>query len=122
MEKYETEIFETEKAFAQLAKEKGLKTAFLTYASDEAVLSRDNTLIKGKEAIAAYFDKQTLHDVSLEWEPDFVQAAASGDLGYTYGKYTFAATDPSGQAITGNGYFHTVWKREASGEWRYVWD
>lgn len=122
MEKYEAEIFATEKAFAQLAKEKGVKTAFLAYAADDAVLNRDNKLIKGKEAIAAYFDQPTWQDVRLEWEPDFVRAAASGDLGYTYGQYTFAATDQSGQVITGNGYFHTVWKKEANGEWRYVWD
>ena len=122
MEKYKMEILETEHAFAQLAKDQGLKVAFLTYASDEAVLHRANKLIKGKQAIAEYFEQQTLQNVRLEWEPDFVSVAASGDLGYTYGKFNFEGIDEKGEEIKVEGIFHTVWKREANGEWRYVWD
>lgn len=122
MEKYKTEIIETEKAFAKLAKEEGLKIAFLAYASDEAVLSRGGKLIKGKKEIAEYFDKQASKNVRLEWTPDFVSVAASGDLGYTYGKFRFEGTDETGQATRLDGFFHTVWKREPTGEWRYVWD
>ena len=122
LEKYKTEIFETERAFAQLAKEQGLKVAFSTYASDEAVLHRENKLIKGRQAIAEYFEQQTLRNVRLEWVPEFVSVAASGDLGYTYGKFNFEGTDEMGEVVRVEGIFHTVWKREESGEWRYVWD
>jgi len=122
VEKYKTEILETERAFAQLAKDQGLKVAFSTYASDEAVLHRENKLIKGRQAIEEYFEKQTLHNVRLEWVPDFVSVAVSGDLGYTYGKFNFEGTDELGEVIKVEGIFHTVWKREANGEWRYVWD
>lgn len=122
MEKYKIEIFETEESFAKLAKEKGLKIAFLTYASDDAVLSRNGKLIKGKKEIGEYFDKQTLKNVRLEWTPDFVNVATSGDLGYTYGKFTFEATDETGTEIKSEGIFHTVWKRDSNGDWRYVWD
>ena len=122
MGKYNSEILDTEKAFAQLVKEKGLKTGFLAYAADEAVLSRGGKLIKGKKEIEEFFDKQTLKDVRLEWVPDFVSVSASGDLGYTYGKYTLEAVDQTGQEIRSDGIFHTVWKRQPDGEWRYVWD
>lgn len=122
MEKFKIEIFETEASFAKLAKEKGLKIAFLTFASDNAVLSRNGKLIKGKKEIEEYFDKQTLKNVRLEWTPDFVNVAASGDLGYTYGKFTFEATDETGAEIKSEGIFHTVWKRDLNGDWRYVWD
>ncbi|MFC2028933.1 YybH family protein [Chloroflexota bacterium] len=119
---YEQEIVETEKAFARHAKEKGLKEAFLIFASDDAVLSRGEQLIKGREAIADHFDRSTMTDVNLEWEPDFVDAAESGDLGYTYGKFKFEGTDQDGKVIRSKGVFHTVWKKNADGEWRYVWD
>jgi ketosteroid isomerase-like protein len=122
VDKYENEILNTEKAFTQLAKEKGLKIAFSTYASEEAVLFRENKLIKGKRAIGDYFKKWPWRNVQLAWTPDFVSVAASGDLGYTYGKYTFEGTDESGELKQFSGIFHTVWKREADGEWRYVWD
>jgi len=122
MEDYKKEIFEAEKAFAKLAKEKGLKVAFTTFASGEAVLHRENKIIKGKKAIEEYFEKQTLKKVQLEWTPDFIDVAASGDLAYTYGPYKFEGTDEAGEKIKSTGIFHTVWKKEANGEWRYVWD
>ena len=108
MEKYKNEILDTERAFAKLAKDKDLKIAFLTYASEEAVLNRNNMLIKGKEAIVEYFDKQNLQNVILEWKPEFIDVASSGDLGYTYGPYTFEANDSTGKEIKISGIFHTV--------------
>ena len=122
MGKYEKEIFETEKAFAALAKEKGLKVAFTTYAADDAVLMRENKLIKGKKEIAAYFDKQNLEGVQLEWAPDFINVAASGDLAYTYGSYRFEGPGENGEIREATGIFHTVWRKEPNGEWRFVWD
>ncbi|MEJ2055428.1 MAG: DUF4440 domain-containing protein [Calditrichaceae bacterium] len=122
IQKYKNEIRETELAFARLVKEKGLKTAFVTYAADEAVIKRGETLIKGKKAIEAYYKNQTLQNVQLEWEPEFIDVAASGDLGYTYGPFTFHAFDSTGKEIKSRGIFHTVWKRHVNGEWRYVWD
>ena len=121
-ETYKEEIRETEKAFARLAKEKGLKVAFTTYAAEDAVLNRSDKLIKGKNAIEAYYAKQTLQNVKLEWEPEFVEVAVSGDLGYTYGPYTFSANDSTGKEINAKGIFHTVWKKQSDGKWRYVWD
>jgi len=119
---YKKEILETEKAFAEMAKIEGLPKAFLAYADEAAVLNRNNTIIKGKPAIKEYFKKQTLREVKLEWTPDFVEVSQSGDLGYTYGKYSFSAKDTSGQKIESEGIFHTVWKKQADGNWRYVWD
>ena len=122
MNKVEKEIFETEKAFAALAKGKGLKVAFTTFASDDAVLMRGNELIRGKKEIEAYFENQTLKNVQLDWAPDFISVAASGELGYTYGQYQFEGTDIDGKTLNATGIFHTVWRKEASGEWRFVWD
>ena len=122
IEKYKAEVLAIEKAFAKLAKEKGVKTAFLTFASEEAVLLRGEKLIRGREAISNYFDDQTNTDVKLAWKPDFVSVSSTGDLAYTYGKYKFSATDENGNKIENAGIFHTVWKKEADGKWRFVWD
>jgi len=122
MEQYKTEILNTETAFAKMAKDQGVQKAFLKYASNEAVLKRGNKLIKGRQAIKEYFDNQTLKDVKLEWEPDFIDVSVAGDLGYTYGEYNFKATDSTGKIIKDKGMFHTVWKKEGDGKWRYVWD
>ena len=58
----------------------------------------------------------------LEWIPDFVDVSASGDLGYTYGKYTITTIDSIGQTIKRGGIFQTIWKRQPDGRWRFVWD
>jgi len=122
MEKFEQEILETERAFAKLAKEEGVRAAFVAFASEDAILNRDNKLIKGKQEIEEYFSKQDWANIRLDWAPDFVSVSVSGDLGYTYGKYILEGKDDSGQMKKSEGFFHTVWKREPSGEWRYVWD
>ena len=122
MEKYKREIRDTELAFAKLAKEQGLKVAFTTYAADDAVINRGDNLIKGIKAIEEYYANQKFLNVSLEWEPEFIEVAESGDLGYTYGPYIFKATDSNGKEISSEGIFHTVWKRQANGQWRFIWD
>ena len=122
MEKYKREIRDTELAFAKLAKEQGLKVAFTTYADDNAVINRGDNLIKGIKAIEEYYANQKFLNVSLEWEPEFIEVVESGDLGYTYGPYIFKATDSNGKEISSEGIFHTVWKRQANGKWHYIWD
>jgi len=121
-EKLKNELIQAEVNFAKMAKEEGVPQAFLAFAADDAVLNRNDTLVKGKEAIQAYFTKQTLEDVNLSWTPDFVDVAKSGDLGYTYGHYRFSAIDTTGKNIQIEGVFHTVWKRQPDGNWRFVWD
>ncbi|MBT8384500.1 MAG: nuclear transport factor 2 family protein [Bacteroidia bacterium] len=122
IEKWKEEITKTELSFAKLAQKEGVEKAFLTFAAPDAVLSRNNTILKGKEEIRQYFQKQTLQDVILQWSPDFVDVSASGDLGYTYGKFTFSAKDTIGNLLETEGIFHTVWKRQDDGTWKFVWD
>ena len=122
MDNNEKEIFETEQAFAALAKEKGLQTAFVTYAADAAVLNRNGKLILGKKAIEAFYDGPDMEKVHLAWKPDFISVSGSGDLGYTYGKFTYESVDEDGKEVKIKGIFHTVWRKQANGEWRYVWD
>lgn len=116
------EIIATEIAFAKMAKEVGLKEAFLEFAADSAVLNRNGKIIKGKQQIADYFDRQKLQNVSLEWEPEFVEVAKAGDMAYTYGPFIFSAISEDGEPQTALGYFHTVWKKQEDGSWKFIYD
>jgi len=120
-EQYKNEILETERAFSAMAGTDGVPAAFLHYAAGDAVLNRGGLII-GKDSIAGWFDKQVMQDVSLVWDPEFVDVAESGDLGYTYGSFVFTSKDSSGNDVESTGVFHTVWKRQPDGEWRFVWD
>ena len=46
IEQYKVEILKTERDFAKMAKQEGMPKAFLTYAAEEAVLNRNNTVLK----------------------------------------------------------------------------
>lgn len=116
------EILATEKAFTQMSVEQGVKEAFLEFAADSAVLNRGGRIIKGKSEIESYFDSQTMRDVRLEWTPEFVDVAESGDLGYTNGPFTFFGISAEGDTVESTGIFHTVWKKQNDGSWKYVYD
>jgi ketosteroid isomerase-like protein len=116
------EILEAEKAFQQMAREKGLRDAFVFYADENAAIIRGERLIKGKKAIQAWYDKRSGSKMELNWTPDFVEVSSSGDLGYTYGRYLMVITDSNGVRKEGKGIFHTVWKKQPDGTWKYVWD
>ena len=124
IEQWKNEILETEKEFAEMAQNEGISEAFLTYAADNAVLMRNNSLVIGKKTIQENFNDQSSDskNVSLSWAPDFVDVASSGDLGYTYGKYVYTVTDSLGKSTVNEGVFHTVWKRQPDGTWKFVWD
>jgi ketosteroid isomerase-like protein len=113
-------IIATELEFAKMAEEVGVAAAFYEFAADSAVINRGGKLIKGKEAIREYYQSAIRPGTRLIWSPDF--ADVSGDLGYTYGKYTHLVPDSIGNFTEHHGIFHTVWRREKDGRWRFVWD
>jgi ketosteroid isomerase-like protein len=121
-DKSKAEIVETEKAFAAMAKEEGIAAAFNYFAAEDAVINYNDKLIKGRSDIKMHYAEKKYTDVSLEWTADFVDASSSGDLGYTYGNYTFSKKDSTGKIETFKGIFHTVWKKQTDGTWRFVWD
>jgi len=124
VEKWKKEIVEAEHNFALMAAEEGISKAFMAYAAEDAVLMRNNKLHIGKENLSLLFESQASKpmDEKLSWKPDFVDVSASGDLGYTYGQFTYSFTDSTGTTLESKGVFHTVWKRQADGSWRFVWD
>ena len=124
IEQWKNEIRETEYNFVKLAEDEGIPVAFLAYADENAVLLRNNKLVIGKDAIREYYMKQASNDTSvhLTWKPEFIDIAESGDLGYTYGYYTYSYIDSEGKKVESNGVFHTVWKKQPDGTWRFVWD
>ncbi len=122
IEIWKQEIIDTEAAFAQMVKEKGISEAFLFFAAEDAVLKRDETLVIGREAIRQMMESRPSGKIELVWAPDFVDVSSSGDMAYTYGYYTMTMTGPDGNAAERKGVFHTVWKRQKDGRWKYVWD
>lgn len=122
MDRAKKEIETTEKDFAALCRDQGIEAAFVKYAADDAVIHRDNKIIKGKTAIREFYRSRPLTNASLNWIPEFITVSTSCDLGYTYGTFVFTSTDSLGKTNEFKGIFHTVWKKQPDGTWRFVWD
>ncbi|MFC7775354.1 YybH family protein [Flavobacterium sp. GCM10027622] len=117
------EIKNIEKAFNEHASTKGIAAAFYEFAAEDAVIKRENdTLIKGKEAIKNYYSNPKYSKASVTWKPDLVDVSEDATMAYTYGKFIWVATDSSGTKKEFKGIFHTVWKKQTDGDWKYVWD
>lgn len=91
-------------------------SAFLTFVSPEAVFFNGNQPIRGREAIGEawtpFFEGP---NAPFSWAPDVVEVLESGSLALTSGP----VRDPSGAEV---GRFNSVWRRDADGEWRVIFD
>jgi ketosteroid isomerase-like protein len=77
----------------------------------------------GKSAIAkATADAFAIPGFKLEWRPDQIAVARSGELGYTSGTYTWSYKDSSGKPVFDKGKYLTVWKKQADGSWKVLFD
>jgi len=117
------EILMTEKAFEKMTSTQGIAEAFYHFADKNAVIKRENdTLITGSENIKTYYEKKGLKGAVVTWTPDFIDVSESGDIGYTYGKYSWKIKASDGKMAEYKGVFHTVWKKQKDKSWKYVWD
>jgi ketosteroid isomerase-like protein len=110
-------LVEAERAFSRLSQREGVRAAFLAYLAEDAVLFRPGP-VPGRELVAA----RPSPPIELSWWPVYVEVAASGDLGYTTGPYVLRETGPGQRGETQNGYYVTVWRRQADGAWKVVND
>lgn len=122
MKKWKLELIEVEKEFNEMVQKEGVARAFENYAAPDAVIMRGGEIIKGKNAIANWYMKEGQEIKALIWEPEYVDVSKAGDLGYTYGSFILTSTDTTGRKKETTGKFHTVWKRQHDGKWRFVYD
>lgn len=108
-------VMQADRDFAARAAASGVRSAFIEYAAPDAMLFRAGVgPIRGEEAIGESF--AGFGSATLAWAPEAAEVAASGDLAYTWGWYTYAA---DGKSSTGN--YVSIWRR-IDGRWRYVVD
>jgi len=120
---FKEEVSKAEKDFNDMAANKGIAEAFYAFADSNAIIKRENdTLIKNRESIHHYYSNPGYKNAQLSWKPDFIDVSNDGTLAYTYGKYLWVSKDTTGKAVSATGIFHTVWKKNSKGEWKFVWD
>lgn len=109
-------VMQADRDFAARAQVAGLRAAFEEYAAPDALIFRAGIgPVHGRAAIGALFARA--EGDTLAWAPEAGEVAASGDLAYTWGWYTY--TDRGGKSSTGN--YVSIW-RLVDSRWRYVID
>ena len=106
----------TERGFARSMADRDL-AAFGRFLADEAVFFQGpQRVLRGRGAVLEVWKRYFETPVApFSWEPDDVEVLASGTLAATSGP----VRNPAGQVI---GRFHSIWRREADGHWRIVFD
>lgn len=117
------DIIAVEKQFEKKCKASGIANAFHDFADENAVMKLDNdSLIRGKEAIRNHFSQPRFQKATVTWDADFVELSKDGTLASTYGKYRWIISDSLGTKKEFKGVFHTVWKKQEDGSWKFIWD
>jgi len=109
------EVEAREIAFAKAFADRDLE-AFLSFVSPEAIFFNGNEPSRGLDAIARLwapnFDGP---DAPFSWHPDVIEVLESGRLALSSGPVRGA----SGQVA---GRFNSIWRKDADGQWRVVFD
>jgi ketosteroid isomerase-like protein len=110
-----SQVFAAESSFAATMAARDLK-AFETYVATEAVFFGRHGVMRGKEAVVEGWKSLFLGPKApFSWRPEAVEVLDSGKLAHSSGP----VMDPEGTLV---GTFNSVWRLEADGRWRVVFD
>jgi ketosteroid isomerase-like protein len=109
------QVADTERAFARSMANRD-HAAFTGYLSDQAVFFSGTGAVRGKAAVAAQW-KQFFEEKAapFSWEPEQIEVTSDGLLALSTGPVHDAAGRPVAR-------FNSVWRLEAPGKWRIVFD
>jgi ketosteroid isomerase-like protein len=109
------QVADTERAFAKTMADRD-HAAFTSFLAEEAVFFSGPKPLHGKREVAAWWRRfYDEAEAPFSWEPEEVEVLASGGLALSTGP----VHDPQGRLI---GRFTSIWRREAPGVWRIVFD
>ncbi len=114
-------LLEADRAFAALSRAEGPGPAFAAYLTDDALqLPAGRGPVRGVANIAAGFEGAP--GLTLDWAPEEGGVAKSGDLGWTWGRYTTVSPGADGGAVTSIGKYLNIWIKDDDGNWRVLVD
>jgi ketosteroid isomerase-like protein len=108
------EVRETERAFAKSMADRD-HAAFTAFLAEEAVFLSEQRTLRGKAEVGAAWKRYFEGPAPFSWEPERVEVLDSGTLALSTGP----VRDPAGSVVA---TFTSVWRREADGRWRIIFD
>jgi ketosteroid isomerase-like protein len=109
------QVTDAERSFA-LSMAQRDHAAFTRHLSEQAIFYSPGGVLQGRAAVAeawrGFFEGA---QAPFSWEPDQVDVLADGTLAHSSGP----VRDPAGKVVA---RFNSVWRQEAPGVWRVVFD
>ncbi len=59
---------------------------------------------------------------TIKWRPQVTEVLEGGDLALSRGPYRVIGVSPEGEPIEEWGTFNSVWRRDADGNWKVIFD
>ena len=111
------QLLQADLAFSQLSASHGQQYAYMQYMADQGVLLRPHHDPMKESMVRLFIQMMDTSKSSMTWRPTDAEVSSSGDLGYTYGVYSYRTRDSLFQ-----GTYVTVWKKDPDGKWKAVLD
>lgn len=109
------QVFAAESSFAATMAARD-PAAFARFLATDAVFFGDKDVLRGKAAVVEGWSRFFKGPAApFSWRPERVEVLESGTLALSTGP----VHDPEGKPI---GTFSSIWRREADGSWRVVFD
>jgi len=110
-----TQVRDRERAFAKTLADRD-HAAFGTFVAEEALFFGQSEPLRGRAKVSeGWKPLYEGKDAPFSWEPTQVEVLESGTLALSTGP----VRDPKG---TVTGTFQSIWRREADGQWRVIFD
>ncbi len=116
-------LLETDAQWAAAVASNDAATFASFFASDAILQAPHLPQMSGTDAIRQWIDTSMgFPGFAVTWTATSADVAASGDMGYTLGTFTFHMTMPDGSPIDDHGKYTTIWKKQADGSWKVAVD
>ena len=119
----EAAIRAADAAWSKAAGTKQVDATLAFHADDAITLPPNEPQANGKDAIRKLYEGMfAMPGFSISWQAGKIEAAKSGDLGYSMGTYEMAMNDPKGNPMKDHGKYLTVWRKQSDGSWKSAAD
>ncbi|MCU1307232.1 MAG: hypothetical protein JWN45_1927 [Acidobacteriaceae bacterium] len=112
-------MVDAERRFARASVDTNMRDSFLAFFAPDGVEFSPGP-VNVKETFSKQQDPPKPPPMTLDWDPVFANVSQAGDLGFTTGPYIL--TDNAKKAPARQGYFFSIWKKQANGELKVVLD
>ena len=116
-------LMQVSRDWAKATESRDVERIVSYWADDAVVLLPDRAAIVGKDALRTMVRRDLSEPrFTLTWEPERAVIAQAGDMGYLIEHNRVTFPDASGRPRTAYGKVVSVWKKDASGNWKCVVD